>query len=201
MVAFTRSIQNLGMALLAAAVLLACGDSGSSADDASAKSAAKASDSMPAGGYAPKLTMPKKRPDHVEVPLAEMFLNSAQVPAAEDVSIPAYPGAKIVSTMASGQIKSSSGERKSLPGMILLSSDELETVRDYYKDKLADWQFSDSYGLNMFYDGPAGSTMMDIMGSGYPMLTLGEIGEDDVMRLLWPEMRTKIDMVYDKPGS
>ncbi|NIO43244.1 MAG: hypothetical protein GTO41_25675 [Burkholderiales bacterium] len=207
MVAITKTTLSLGTALIAATVLIACGDSGSPADNATAKSAAestasagKTNDAMPAGGYAPKLTMPKKRPDHVEVPLAEMFLNSAQVPAAENVNIPVYPGVKIVSTMAGGQFDSSSGAGVQLPGMVLLSSDELGSILAFYQDKLAGWQHEEFYGIHTFWDGPEGSNAMDIT-AGYSMLTLGEIEEDDVLRLLWPEMRTKIDMMYDKPGN
>ncbi len=207
MVAITRTTGNFGAALLAAAVLFACGDSGTSTDDTAAKSAAKSTApaakttaAMPAGGYAPKLTMPKKRPDHVEAPLAEMLLNSAQIPAAGDVNIPAYPGARIVSTMAGGQFNSSAGEGVQLPGMILLSSDELDVVLAFYNEKLAGWQYQDFYGIHTFWDGPEGSNPLDIT-AGYSMVILDTIEAEEVQRLLWPEMRTKIDMMYDKPGN
>ncbi len=209
MTADREKIRNRAILTLAAVLVCACGDSGSSTDDAASQAGAEstaadsgraAEASTPAGGYAPKLVMPKKRPDHVEVPLAEMFLKSAQVPAAADVNIPAYPGAKIVSTMPAAQFESSSGDGKTLPGMVLLSSDEVDTVLVFYKDKLAGWQYKDFYGVHTFWDGPEGSNPLDIM-AGHPTLSLAEIEEGDVLRLLWPEVRTKIDMVYDKPGS
>lgn len=209
MIANKRTIRNLTFTISAAVILFGCGDSGSSAPDTSAQPKAAGSDAataapteatMPAGGYAPKLVMPKKRPDHVEVPLAEMFLSSAQVPAAADVNIPAYPGAKIVSTMAATQFQSSSGDGKTLSGMVLLSSDAVDTALAFYKDKLAGWQYQDFYGVHTFWDGAEGSNPLDMM-AGHSTLSLSEIEEGDVLRLLWPEVRTKIDMMYDKPGS
>lgn len=204
-----RTIRNLGMSMIAATMFYGCGDSGTSAPDTatksgSADSAAEAAagtpaeSAMPAGAYAPKLTMPRKKPDHVEVPLAEMFLKSAQVPVAANVNIPAYPGARILSTMAGGAFDSSSGEGKSLPGMVLLSSGDLETVLNFYKEQLAGWQYQDFYGVHTFWNGPEGSNPLDIM-AGHSMLSLTQIEEGDVQRLLWPEMQTKIDMMYDKP--
>ncbi len=102
--------------------------------------------------------------------------------------------------MAGGQFDSSSGEGVQLPGMILLSSDELDVVLAFYKEKLAGWQYQDFYGIHTFWDGPEGSNPLDIM-AGYSMLSLDTIEEGEVQRLLWPEMRTKIDMMYDKPGN
>lgn len=201
----------LGISVFAAGTLWGCGDSGSSADDAAAQTAAEsaaaatarvaeAEASMPAGGYAPKLSMPSKRPEHVEVPLAEMFLKSAQVPPASDVNIPAYPGARIMSTMAGGRFDSSSGEGKQLPGMVLLSADDVDSVLAYYKEQLAGWQYQDFYGIHTFWNGPEDSNPLDIM-AGHSMLSLSELEEGEVQRLLWPEMRSKIDMMYDKPGN
>lgn len=202
-------IHTLGILVLAAGALWGCGDSGSSSDGTMVKSDADSSSagapreeeaSMPAGGYAAKLTMPKKLPDHDEVPLAEMFLKAAQVPAAADVNIPAYPDARIVSSMGAMQYSGSSGEGQSLPGMVLLSSDELDAVLAFYKDKLAGWQYQDFYGVHTLWNGPEGSNALD-MTAGYSTLSLSEIKADDVFRALWPEMRTKIDVVYDQPGS
>lgn len=209
MIANRRTIRNITFTISAAVIFFGCGDSGSSDPDTSAQPKAAGSDAtaaapteatMPAGGYAPKLVMPKKRPEHVEVPLAEMFLASAQVPAAADVNIPQYPGARILSTMPAAQFESSSGDGKTLSGMIVLSSDEVDTVLAFYKDSLAGWQYKDFYGVHTFWDGPEGSNPLDVT-AGHSTLSLTAIEEGDVLRLLWPEVRTKIDMMYDKPGS
>lgn len=196
-------------AFLATAALYGCGGSDSSSSDAAkqeeparaaTETAAMDSSALPPGGYAPKLTMPKKRPDHIEVPLAESFLNAATVPAADDVNVPVYPGAKIMSTMAAGQIRSSSGDGKSLAGMSLLIPDDLETALAFYKAQLGGWQYRDVYGVHMFWNGPEGSNPLDI-SAGYSTISLSELSADSVQRLLWPEMQTKVDMMYDKPGS
>jgi hypothetical protein len=210
-IANPRKIRNFSMTLLAAAMFWGCGGPDSSASDTatqseSGNSATTAADatreesSMPVGGYAPKLTMPSKKPDHVEVPLAEMFLKSATVPAAADVNVPVYPGARIMSTMAGVTFDTDSGEGKSLPGMILLSSGDLESVLAFYQEQLPGWQYKDFFGVHTFWNGPEGSNPLDIT-AGHSMLSLSELEEGEVQRLLWPEMRTKIDMAYDKPGG
>ncbi len=102
--------------------------------------------------------------------------------------------------MAASNYDSSSGEGTMLPGMTLLSSDDLDTVLTFYTENLAGWQYQDHYGIHTFWDGPEGSNPLDIT-AGHSILSLMEIEEDDVQRVLWPEMRTKIDMMYDKPGG
>lgn len=203
-------IGGLGMIMLGSTLLWGCGNSDTSIDEASTGTAeapvtvassqpAPAESVTPTGGYAPKLVMPSKRPDHVEVPLAAMVLKNAQIPAASDVNIPAYPGARILSTMAGGAMQSSSGTAKSLPAMILLTQDSLDSVLAFYKQKLTGWQYQDFYGVHSIWNGPEGSSPMDIM-AGHSQVMLSAIEEGEVQRLLWPEMRTKIDIVYDKPG-
>jgi len=202
------SIGKSGMFLLGALLLWGCGDpdtpadvevtaQGASAPVASVKSQS-AETAMSAGGYAPKLVMPGKRPDHVEVPLTAMVLESARIPPESEVNIPAYPGARIMSTMAGGTMSSDGKKVKSLPAMILLANDGLETVLAFYEEQLSDWQYQEMYGNHMFWNGPEGSNPLDIM-AGHSAVTLSAIEETEVQRLLWPEVRTRIDIAYDKP--
>jgi hypothetical protein len=155
---------------------------------------------MPPGGYAPKLSMPSNPPDHSEIPIASMFLQSAKIPAAADVNIPRYPDSMIMSTMAANQWSSGDADAKQLPGMILLAPDDIESVMAFYRQKLAGWQYKEFYGVHSFWNGPEGSNPLDIT-AGHSIVSVSQIEDDSVQRILWPEMRTKIDMMYDKPGS
>ena len=155
---------------------------------------------MPPGGYAPKLSMPSDPPDHSEVPIAAMFLQSAKVPQASDVNIPRYPDSMIMSTMDASQWSTGDDDAKQLPGMILLAPGDVEAVLAFYKEQLAGWQYEDIYGVHTFWNGPEGSNPLDIT-AGHSMVSISKIKEDDLQRVLWPEMRTKIDLMYDKPGS
>lgn len=211
MIAHERTIRNVTFAILAAAVAWSCGDSGSStsSDSAQPKAANTGSEAatsvpakstMPPGGYAPKLSMPSSPPDHSEVPIAAMFLQSAKVPAAAEVNIPRYPDSMIMSTMAANQWSTGDAEAKQLPGMILLAPDDPDTVLAYYKEELAGWQYKDFYGVHTLWNGPEGSNPLDIT-AGHSIVSISQVEDDSVQRALWPEMHTKIDMMYDKPGS
>lgn len=211
MIPSIRTIRNITFAILAAVAVSGCGDSGSSATDSSAQPKASGSEAgtaaqapakstMPPGGYAPKLSMPSDPPDHSEVPIAAMFLQSAKVPQASDVNIPRYPDSMIMSTMETGQWSTGDEDAKQLPGMILLAPDDVEAVLAFYKEKLPGWQYKDFYGVHTLWNGPEGSNPLDIT-AGHSMVSISKIKEDDLQRVLWPEMRTKIDLMYDKPGS
>lgn len=209
MIVKKRVVRSTTFAIFAAMISFGCGDSGSSAPDASAQPKAAAGNTtttapakatMPPGGYAPKLSMPSNPPDHSEIPIASMFLQSAKIPAAADVNIPRYPDSMIMSTMAANQWSSGDADAKQLPGMILLAPDDIETVVAFYRQKLAGWQYKEFYGVHSFWNGPEGSNPLDIT-AGHSIVSVSQIEDDSVQRILWPEMRTKIDMMYDKPGS
>lgn len=211
MIAYVRTIRNVTIAIFAAVIIFGCGDSGSSASDSSGQSMAAGSEAgaaaqapakstMPPGGYAPKLSMPSNPPNHSEVPIAAMFLQSAKVPQASDVNIPRYPDSMIMSTMSADQWGSDDPDTIQLPGMILLAPGDVQSVLAFYKEKLPDWQYKDFYGVHTLWNGPEGSNPLDIT-AGHSILSISKIKEDDLQRVLWPEMQTKIDMMYDKPGS
>lgn len=211
MIANRATIRSVTFTIAATLILCGCGDSGSSASDSSAQpgstgskaasaAPAAAESVMPPGGYAPKLSMPGNPPDHPEVSIAAMFLQSAKVPSAADVNIPRYPASMIMSTMAANQWGGDDSDGKQLPGMILLAPGDLESVLAFYREKLAGWQYKDFYGVHTFWSGPEGSNPLDIT-AGHSILSISQLEDDGVQRALWPEMRTKIDMMYDKPGS
>ena len=211
MIPSIRTIRNITFTIFAAMIFFGCGDSGSSASDSSAQpkasggekgaaTQAPAKSTMPPGGYAPKLSMPSNPPDHSEVPIAAMFLQSAKVPAASDVNIPRYPDSMIMSTMSADQWGSDDADTIQLPGIILLAPGDVEAVLAFYKEKLAGWQYKEFYGVHTLWNGPEGSNPLDIT-AGHSIVSISKIKEDDLQRVLWPQMRTKIDMMYDKPGS
>ncbi len=208
MISHLGTIRNLTFTIFAAMIFFGCGDSGSSDSDSSAQPKAPGSDAgaaaqaptkstMPPGGYAPKLSMPSNPPDHSEVPIAAMFLQSAKVPAASDVNIPRYPDSMIMSTMA---WSTGDADAKQLSSMILLAPGDVESVLAFYKQELVGWQYKDIYGVHTLWNGPEGSNPLDVT-AGHSMVSISQIEDDSLQQLLWPQMRTKIDMMYDKPGS
>lgn len=67
-----------------------------------------------------------------------------KVPSMEEVGVPPYPGAVIISIIIdeSGQM---------MPGLNLASTDPPEKVRAWYKEKLQGWRWSEM--LELFYQG------------------------------------------------
>lgn len=72
--------------------------------------------------------------------------------AIDAADVPAYPGA----TFCIGDPAT---------GMRLATSDSVETVRNWYRSQLPDWNTYEEYGGWILYAGPAGAGMSVIFGS------------------------------------
>jgi len=55
------------------------------------------------------------------------------------------------------------------------------------------------FGAHMFWNGDENSNPLDITGE-FSLVSLAPIQEDDTIRAMWPDTRTKIDIRYE-PGS
>lgn len=89
-----------------------------------------------AAPYAPVLEHPKPKPGSPEATMAALTVPFA-VPEATDVGIPAYPGAKI--ERIEGRSMEGWHSYSGLPDLIMLSSDTIDQVHDFYAAHLKGW--------------------------------------------------------------
>lgn len=86
--------------------------------------------------YAPVLSHPKPKPGSPEAAMAALTVPFA-VPEAKDVGIPAYPGARI--ERIEGRSMEGWQTYSGLPDLIMLSTDSVEQVHDFYAAQLKGW--------------------------------------------------------------
>ena len=110
------------------------------------------SSSVIAQPYAPKIETPKNPNDDPEIALAIQILQGVSVPDRNEVGISLYPGAKIFQTTIA--------QAGMLTTVRLFSTDDVNTVTQYYKKELSDWKFKDLYGANTFFKGDEMKAMM-----------------------------------------
>lgn len=105
-----------------------------------------------AQSFAPKIDTPKNPNNDPEIALAIQILQGVTVPDREEVGISPYPGAKIFQTTLaqSGMVAT----------VRLFSTDDVNTVLEYYKKELVDWKFKDLYGANTFFKGDEMKAML-----------------------------------------
>lgn len=86
--------------------------------------------------YAPLIEHPKPKPGTPAAAMAALSVPLA-VPTAEQVGIPAYPGAKI--EKIEGRRMENWGQYSGLPDLILLTTDPVEQVHSFYAKHLSSW--------------------------------------------------------------
>lgn len=206
------SIRRLAVgvtSLLALGSWVACGggESGEYAGAAGSEAAAAAGEAMatslaaiPQDAYARMLPVPDKLPDDPAAELMLMAVRNASVPSASAVGVPAYPGARVLSTMAASEMTVNDQKVTSLPALALLANDDIAKVAAFYTEKLTGWDHEEFYGNHMFWQGPEGSNPLDITGQ-FPVVGLVSLEETDTERAIWPEVRTRIDIRYMAGGQ
>jgi len=95
--------------------------------------------------YAPVIKHPKPKPGTPEAAMAALSKPFA-VPTAQDVGIPAYPGAKI--ERIEGRAMEGWHKYSGLPDLFLLSMDSPKQIHDFYAKRLKGW----SYDVGTFSD-------------------------------------------------
>jgi hypothetical protein len=160
-----------------------------------AKAATAAVAADPQDIYAQKLPVPDETPSGPDGELMVMAVRNASVPSASEVGVPAYPGARILATMAAGAMT-----QKSLPALAMLSTDDIAAVLQFYQEKLAGWEHWEMIGNHMFWDGPEDSNPMDITGS-FPLVGIVSVEESSTEAAIWPGVKTRIDIRYRAEGE
>ena len=201
----TKNYPGLVSAILLSAFaaygLYGCGESAPpSAAVAEPETAAPAAKPVvSADAYVPILEIPGKLPDDPSAQMAVIMLESAEVPSANDVNVPAYPGAQLMSAMRGMEMSSNGEKMTSWPALSMLSDDEIADVVAFYTDQLSQWRHTEMVGMHMFWNGDENSNPLDITGQ-FSLVSLAPIPDDDTIRTMWPEMRTRIDVRYE-PAS
>lgn len=147
--------------------------------------------------FAPKIVLPEKMENRKNwVYLVESW----NVPSQEEVGLPLYPGAFIVALMDSSTMVMNDDTIKTLPSMTLATTAEQAEVVSFYKEKLKDWKYKNSFDMfDIFWNGPDEFNNIDMtQGMTIPNLVVFEStdGEPNFM----PEAKTTITIVY-KPNK
>lgn len=189
------------LAAIAALVLYGCGESAPpSAAVTEPEAAAPASEPVvSADAYVPVLKLPDELPDDPGAQMAVIMLESSTVPSADDVNVPAYRGAKLMSAMQGMEISSNGEKMTTWPALSMLSNDEIVDVAAFYSERLSEWRHKELVGMHMFWNGDEDSNPLDITGQ-FSLVSLTPVTDTDTIRAMWPDARTKIDIRY-QPGS
>lgn len=125
------------------------------------------------------------------------LVESWTVPSKEEVGIPAYPGAFIVALMEAQAMVMNDDTIMALPSITLATEDEQSKVVSFYKEKLKEWKYKNSFGMfDIFWIGPDDFNNMDMnQGMTIPNIAVFESteGEPNFM----PEAKTAITIVYN----
>ena len=143
--------------------------------------------------FAPKISLPDKMESRdYSVKLVESW----NVPSKEEVGFPAYAGSFIIAMMEAGPMVANDDTVMALPSMTLATEDELAKVVSFYKEKLQDWKYKNSYDMfDIFWIGPDDFNNFDMtVGMTIPNVVIFEAnsGQTDFM----PKAKTTITIVY-----
>jgi hypothetical protein len=143
--------------------------------------------------FAPKVTLPEKMQDR------EMWLNIVKqwdIPEKEAMAVPAYPGAYVVACIGASSMESNGIKTTTLPAITLATEDDQATVTAFYKEKLAEWNYKNSFDMfDIFWTGQDEFDNLDIRQSAtIPNVTVlkATAGQTDFM----PKASTAIIIVY-----
>jgi hypothetical protein len=107
--------------------------------------------------------------------LAIAYLNAVQVPPKTHVSMPPYPGAVVIQTTPA-QTGEANGEAfEMLPVIVLVATDDVETVAAFYRERLAAWNTMSQFGQHYFWEGDVEFNPFDMVGTAkIPAVTVME---------------------------
>jgi hypothetical protein len=143
--------------------------------------------------FAPKIDLPEKMENRkIWVDIVESW----NVPSKAEVGLPAYPGAFIVTLMESKEVIMNDDTLISLPSMTLATTDDQAKVVSFYKEKLKDWKFKNSYDMfDIFWIGPDEFNNMD-MSQAMTIPNIVIFGSTKGEPNFMPEAKTAITIVY-----
>jgi len=125
-----------------------------------------------------------------------MMSNNTVMPTASEVNVPLYPGAQVMSAMGPMDMTSNGVKETTFPSMSLLSADETAEIAAFYHEQLTGWRYKDFFGTHSFWNGDEDSNPLDITGQ-FSLVSIVPVPEADILREVWPEMRTRIDLRYE----
>ncbi len=115
-----------------------------------------------------------------------------KVPSMEEVGVPPYPGAVIISI-----IIDESG--RMLPGLNLASTDPPETVRAWYTEKLQGWRWSEMLGL--FHQNEGELNVAQLMTTPTVNVMTEEGKAIDMLFSDVPGVKTRIQITYQPKSN
>ena len=143
--------------------------------------------------FAPTIAPPEKMQDR------DMWLDLIEqweVPDKDAVAMPAYPGAYVVACMGATSMEANGVKSETLPTLTLATEDDQAKVTAFYKEKMADWNYKNSFDMfDVFWTGPDEFNNLDINQSmTIPNVTImkATAGQTDFM----PTAKTAIMIVY-----
>jgi hypothetical protein len=155
---------------------------------------------LPAGAsaqepYAPLIKPPAGAENTPGLQVGVAMVNASKVPPRDAVPQPPYPGAGVLAA-ADENPMFADAEFESLPVIRLLTTDGLDAVLKFYREKLPDWTYKEDYGFHFIYEGDGEYQMMSESSETTPSVTLNEVepGFYEVM----PDARTEITIRYRK---
>lgn len=146
-----------------------------------------------AGPYADKLEIISSTS-----PMSKMVIEAAKVPDSSSVGIPAYPGARVFQTRGPSEMEVNGKKHKTLAYIKLLSTDPVEKVVAWYKDRLKGYTYEDAFGTSIFWKGQGKFNGLDIRQRSTIQnvgisKALSAMGYDDDMK----GAKTVIEVVYE----
>lgn len=143
--------------------------------------------------FAPKVNLPKKLENRN---IWENMVKNWDVPSKEEVGIPAYPGSVIVALKQKSWMEANGEKMDTLPSLILATSDEMEKVTVFYKEKLKDWKYKNQMGMfDIFWTEKDDFNNMDITETA----TIQNLSIMEAMSAqtdFVPDAKTAITIVY-----
>jgi hypothetical protein len=95
-------------------------------------------------------------------------LRTMEIPAADAVGIPAYPGARVAQVLPGGEMTVNEETHRYNPSIKLLSPDSEEQVAEFYREALegAGWSGDTVLGMTWFWQGDEPYHPLDIAAIG-----------------------------------
>ena len=144
--------------------------------------------------FAPPVSVP---PDGGELrPWEAEALRTMEIPSADAVGVPAYPGARVVQVMPGGEMSFNDETTRYNPSIKLLSLDSEEDVAAFYREALAGegWNSDTIMGMTWFWQGDRAFDPLDVAAVGLiPAIGIMEPGP---MGRMMPGAQSLIEIRY-----
>jgi hypothetical protein len=146
-----------------------------------------------ASKLAPLEGITKDNPDYFVV----QILNASKVPEMGEVSVPPYPGAKLLMARDASPIEVNGNTYTCLRYIKILTIDSSDDVEAFYKSKLNGYKFKSEYGgvIRVFWKSEKDLSPLDVA----EMCTTPNISISDTAGMfdaLMPGVKTAIEITY-----